>query len=89
MLKRIAVAASILVLAMIAVKDGRVLRDTGLTGSCTVVGTTNAGQLEGCRSGALEGFPDLSRHGCTGAGTSGAVEYWSCPAPLAADQASR
>ncbi len=85
MVKRI-VAAGIVVLAlMIAVKDGRVLRDAGLTGVCSLALTLNDGtHVEACHSGRLAGRPDLSRDGCSTAGLRGAVEYWRCPAGVAA-----
>lgn len=66
---------------MLAVKDGRVLRATGLTGSCTVAVTAADGaQLDACRPGKLDGRPDLSKQGCTADGISGTYEYWQCPA---------
>jgi hypothetical protein len=81
MLKRI-VAAGVLVLAlMVAVKDGRVLRETGLTGVCSTAQTfADGSQIEACRPGKLEGRPDLSRQGCTAAGLTGRYQYWRCPA---------
>jgi hypothetical protein len=88
-LRIIAVTAAIFAV-MVAIKDGRVLRDTGLTGSCVVVQTAADGtQLESCRPGKLEGRPDLSRDGCTGAGVSGPYEYWHCPASVVSSQAGR
>lgn len=90
MLGRIVAAGVLVFLLMLAVKDGRVLRLTGLTASCTVVRTAVDGsQLDGCRPGLLEGFPDLTRQSCTGAGVSGQMQYWRCPAPLVGDQATR
>lgn len=87
--KIITVAAFILVL-MVAIKDGRVLRTTGLTARCSVVQTAADGtQLEACRPGKLEGRPDLTRRGCTDAGISGKDEYWRCPAAVVASQAGR
>ncbi|MGZ4340474.1 MAG: hypothetical protein ACXVQ3_10490, partial [Gaiellaceae bacterium] len=62
MIKRIVLAGVLVLALMIAVKDGRVLRETGLTGVCTPTqGTTEGGQLEACRAGRLAGRPDLSR----------------------------
>jgi hypothetical protein len=70
--------------AMVAIKDGRILRTTGLTASCTVVQRAADGaELDICRPGKLEGRPDLSRRGCTDAGVYGTVEYWHCPASTA------
>jgi hypothetical protein len=85
MVKRV-VAVAVLVLGlMVVVKDGRVLRSTGLTSMCTNVQTAADGvQLEACRAGKLQGRPDLTRDGCTDAGASGTYEYWRCPAAVAA-----
>jgi len=69
---------------MVAIKDGRILRTTGLTASCSVVQRAADGvELDACRPGKLEGRPDLSRRGCTDAGVSGRYEYWSCPSATA------
>jgi hypothetical protein len=80
MLKQIVVAAACIAALMAAVKDGRVLRTAGMTASCTVVTLNSDGsQLAACRAGRLEGAPDLSRRGCTSAGTAGGTAYWRCP----------
>ena len=90
MIKRV-VATGVLVFAlMVAVKDGRVLRDTGLTGACAIAQTLSDGsQVEACRGGRLAGRPDLTRQGCRAAGVSGTYEYWRCPAAVASDAATR
>jgi hypothetical protein len=81
MLFRIVATGACILGLMIAVKDGRVLRATGLTGTCAVAQTaTDGSQLDACRPGKLDGRPDLSKQGCTDAGTSGTYEYWRCPA---------
>jgi hypothetical protein len=83
-LKRVAFVAVLIAGGMFAVKDGRVLRAAGLTGSCSVVHTTADGQqMEACTSGRLEGAPDLSRNGCTFASLYLGRTYWRCPAPVA------
>ena len=65
---------------MVAVKDGRVLRATGLDGSCSVVSTAPNGiQVKACRAGKLHGAPNLSGKGCTDTGTVGSKIYWRCP----------
>jgi hypothetical protein len=85
MIKRVVVTGALIFGLMLAIKDGRVLRETGLTGKCTVAQTLSDGtQVEACRSGKLEGRPDLSRDGCKTAGMSGTYEYWRCPASVAA-----
>jgi len=82
MLKRVVLAGVLVLALMIAVKDGRVLRETGLTGVCTPAQSVTDGvQLEACRSGKLAGAPDLSRQGCTTVGgLTGTYRYWRCPA---------
>ncbi len=83
MVTRIVLAGLVVVALMVGVKDGRILRVAGLTGSCSVVQTIADGtQLEACKAGVLEGMPDLSRQGCTDIGTAIRRQYWKCPAPL-------
>jgi hypothetical protein len=83
MFTRIVFVAALIVTGMLAVKDGRVLKDAGLTGSCRVVQTAaNGEQMEACSSGKLEGAPDLSRNGCTDTGLYAGRVYWRCPAPV-------
>jgi len=49
MIKRIVLAGVLALALMIAVKDGRVLRETGLTGVCTPAqAATDGVQLEAC-----------------------------------------
>jgi hypothetical protein len=88
MLPRVFVAAVLIVVAMVLVKDGRVLRGLGLTGSCTVVaGAPDGAQSVQCKAGKLEGWPDLSGRGCSRAGARGGLEYWHCPAALVSSPA--
>ncbi len=83
MVTRIVLTGLVVVALMVGVKDGRILRVAGLTGSCTIVQTTADGtQLEACKAGKLDGMPDLSRNGCTDVGPAVGREYWKCPAPL-------
>ena len=74
----------LVVAAMGAIKDGRVLEETGLVGRCSAVqaprGDTAA--WEACRAGKLEGRPNLVRKSCTSAGVVDGIEYWRCPAPV-------
>lgn len=85
------ISLAVLILAlMIAVKDGRVLRDTGLMGYCTTVqANVDGSQIDSCRRGKLEGWPDLSSRGCTGQPVRNDVQYWGCPAPIVPGQAGR
>jgi hypothetical protein len=84
MLFRICAVGAMIFAVMVAIKDGRVLRATGLTGSCAIVQTASDGtQVEACRPGKLQGRPDLTRDSCKDAGQSGSVDYWRCPAAVA------
>ena len=79
--KGIIVIAVLILAVMIAAKDGRLPRAAGLTASCMVARQASDGsELVACRSGVLEGRPDLTRRGCTPAGQTGTYEYWRCPA---------
>jgi hypothetical protein len=81
---RILVATTLIVLVMVAVKDGRALEQSGLLGSCKAVATPagQTGYWHSCRAGKLDGRPDLSFRPCTSHHTMGKVEYWRCPTPL-------
>ena len=85
------IAVGVMILAlMLAIKDGRVLHDVGLTGYCNTVWTSSDGaQIQQCHRGVLEGWPDLSKSGCTGAGVARSVQLWSCPAGLVASPVGR
>jgi hypothetical protein len=84
MVKRIVFIGVVLAAGMGAIKDGRILHNAGLTGSCAVAQTLATGeQIEACRSGKLEGAPDLTRNGCSDAGAYSGLVYWRCPAPVA------
>jgi hypothetical protein len=83
MLTRVVIAAVLILALMLGIKDGRLTRDIGLSGSCHVVLTATDGtQLDACRSGRLAGRPDLSSKSCTSSGMRGNVEYWRCPAAV-------
>lgn len=84
MIMRVVVIGALILALMVVVKDGRILRDAGLTGSCTVAQTyTDGTQLEACRPGKFVGRPDLSRDSCRGVGVMGTYEYWRCPTSVA------
>jgi hypothetical protein len=81
---RMFLAAALIVAAMVVIKDGRVVQDAGLTGSCSsaVTPAGETGVWKACRPGKLDGRPDLSRKACTVSGISGTVQFWRCPAPI-------
>jgi hypothetical protein len=81
MLTRIFVAGACIFVLMLVIKDGRVLRTAGLTGSCAVVQTfQDSSELASCSAGKLEGRPDLTHRGCRSVGFVGKKEDWRCPA---------
>jgi hypothetical protein len=84
LMKGVLVVAALIVALMAAIKDGRVLRDAGLTGGCSSVATPRGqtGAWKACVTGRLEGAPDLSRQGCTSVTRIGKTEYWRCPAQI-------
>ena len=87
---RIAVVALCIVAAMVAVKDGRVLHTTGLTGSCRLVSTNPDGsEIDACKGGKLEGRPDLTKRGCVATGVIEGEGYWHCPAGTQPSDAGR
>ena len=88
MLKSIFAVGVCIFALMIVIKDGRVLRTTGLTG---LLGRPDVpdGVASSRRAspGKLEGRPDLTSRGCITVGISGKLEYWRCPAELQASDA--
>jgi hypothetical protein len=78
------VGALVILLLMVAIKDGRLLRGAGLTGGCRSVAAPagQSGAWLACEPGKLQGAPDLTRQSCTSVTFVGKTEYWRCPAPL-------
>lgn len=83
-MKGVVVVAALILAVMIAIKDGRLLRTSGLTGGCTSVATPRGetGAWQRCTAGKLQGAPSLTRQGCTSVSRSGKTEYWRCPARI-------
>lgn len=81
---RIVLLSLLVIAVMTAVKDGRVLERAGLVGACAAVAAPegHSGHWQACRSGKLEGSPDLTRKSCRRRFVVGKAEYWSCPTPL-------
>ncbi|MDX6412840.1 MAG: hypothetical protein QOH23_250 [Gaiellaceae bacterium] len=75
------VAAILIFALMVAVKDGRVLRNTGLTGGCRAVATPagDDGAWHACDRGKLQGAPGLTRQGCKSAKVVGKTESLALP----------
>jgi hypothetical protein len=80
-MRGVLLAAALIVLLMIVIKDGRALHEVGLTGGCHAVATPigQDGDWQACDPGELQGAPDLSRQGCTSVKFVGEREYWRCP----------
>ena len=90
MLKPIFVVAACILALMLVIKDGRVLKTSGLTGKCTAASAVVQGVVvEACKPGKLEGRPDLTKRDCIAVGTAGKLEYWRCPADIQATSAGR
>ncbi len=81
---RVLVVSTLVVLAMVVVKEGSALERARLLGSCQAIATPagQTGYWQSCRAGRLDGRPDLSLRPCTSKHTMGALEYWRCPTPL-------
>ena len=83
MIARILISGGVVLIALFAVKNGWVLHESGLTGTCAVYATSTTGaQEEKCLSGRLDGRPSLSGKGCLLQSTFGKAQYWLCPAPI-------
>jgi hypothetical protein len=81
MLKRAVAVAAMVVVAMIAAKDGRLMRASGFAGACSVFQTYgDSTKVVTCAPGRFEGRPDLSHEGCRSIGMKGATQYWRCSA---------
>lgn len=81
---RILLVGAILAASMYAIAHGDLLAKARLVGTCTLV-VAPAGDGEtwhACRSGRLEGRPDLRKRSCSRQGFAGDAELWRCPARL-------
>jgi hypothetical protein len=83
-MRGVILGAILIVALMIVIKDGRLLREAGLTGGCHPVATPKVqdGDWQACDPGKLQGAPDLGRQGCKSVSFVGKTEYWHCPAGL-------
>ena len=90
MLKQIVAVGVCIFALMLVVKDGRALRMSGLTGSCSIVQTyPDSSLLVACRPGKLDGRPDLSRRACSSGQLAAGAQYWHCTAGFDISYASR
>jgi len=82
LLVRVLIGGGVIFLALIAAKNGWILRESGLVGSCSVYATASTGvRQERCIPGRLNGRPSLAGKGCLPQSTFGETQYWLCPAP--------
>jgi hypothetical protein len=85
MLLKILVIGVVLIGAMAAIRDGRVLRDAGLLSSCNAVNVNDQNELS-CSKGRLDGYPDMTDKSCALIGVTRNREYWRCAAPVVSSQ---
>lgn len=88
MLVKILIVGAILIGFMAAIRDGRLLRDAGLLGSCSeaVVNGQPDPLVQTCKKGRLDGYPDLTNKACTLFAVRNGREYWRCTAPIVSSQ---
>jgi len=88
MLLRILIVGALAIGLMVAIRDGRVLRDAGLLSSCSpaVVNGKQDTTLQNCSKGRLDGFPDLTNKSCVLVSARPTRQFWRCEAPLVSSQ---
>ena len=88
MIFRILLVGSLALALMIVIKDGRLLKNAGLLGSCrtssapAAVRGNGAAEWLACKPGKLDGRPNPSQTGCTSQVFVGRTEYWACPSDV-------
>jgi hypothetical protein len=89
MLLKIIVVGALVIGVMVAIKDGRVLRDAGLLSSCTTVTVSNnqsGPTVLSCTKGRLDGWPNETNNSCNLIAVHPTREYWRCAAPVVSSQ---
>jgi hypothetical protein len=88
MLLKILIVGALAIGLMAAIRDGRVLRDSGLLSSCNaaVVNGKQDTTLESCSKGRLDGYPDLTNKSCVLVSVRAQRQYWRCEAPIVSSQ---
>ncbi|MDX6510719.1 MAG: hypothetical protein QOE36_223 [Gaiellaceae bacterium] len=83
---RIILAGALVLGVLIFVKQDRLLQRSGLVGYCQVVASPagDTSEWRACREGKLEGRPNLGMDSCESRAIQGRIEFWRCPAPIAA-----
>ncbi len=88
MLLKILVIGALVFGLMAAIRNGTVLRDSGLLSSCSSVivdGKVDA-TMQQCTKGRLDGFPDLTNKSCQLVSQGAKREFWRCDAPIVSSQ---
>jgi hypothetical protein len=88
MLLKIFIVGALAIGLMAAIRDGRVLRDSGLLSSCSSVvvnGKVDA-TMQQCTKGRLDGFPDLTNKSCHLVAQSAKRDLWRCDAAIVSSQ---
>ena len=88
MVLKIFLVGALVIGVMIAIKDGRVLRDAGLLSKCNtmIVDGRPEPRVMSCSKGRLDGFPDLTDKSCKLVSSTGSREFWHCAAPVVSSQ---
>ena len=88
MLLKILIVGALAIGLMAAIRDGRVLRDSGLLSSCdaAVVNGKQDATLQSCSKGRLDGFPDLTNRSCVLVSSRPNRQFWRCEAPIVSSQ---
>lgn len=88
MLLKIIVIGALVIGVMVAIKDGRILRDAGLLSSCTTVAANGQDQptLLSCTKGRLDGWPNETHNSCNLIAVHPTRQYWRCAAPVVSSQ---
>jgi hypothetical protein len=84
MLLKILIVGGLAIALMVAIRDGRVLRDAGLLSHCDAVsvnGKVDPTMLS-CSKGRLDGFPDMTNKSCSLVAARPQHEFWRCQAPV-------
>jgi hypothetical protein len=88
MLLKILAVGVVAIGVMVAIRDGRVLKDAGLLSTCnavTVDGKADPTVLS-CTKGRLDGFPDMSNKSCNLIAVHPNRQLWRCEAPVVSSQ---
>jgi hypothetical protein len=89
MLLKILFVGAVLIGAMAAIRDGRVLKDAGLLSKCSPVYVNGKSEptTMSCSKGRLDGFPNLTSKSCSLISVHPSRQYWRCAAPIVSSQA--